>query len=579
MAKFEKHDKIDGYEVLFFIKLGKYAETYRVKNKNGKQRFLKLINPSKLESYQIDKNGNIIEIEVSKHLHHNNICEYVSDGNIIKNGQKLYYITYNYISGETVSQKCIREQKCSVYDAKHIAIGVLNALDYLHNLYEPIIHNEITSLNTMVDMVSEEETPKLIDFGASQFLKETTQIPIIEGLNPFYLAPERFKGVCSTKTDLYSVGVLLYHLIFGQTPWLTDLSRIEEKDRIETIIKKKREPLKILDTDIFELDEQLINTIEKATCFDEEKRFQTAKEFIQALNGEIKISGGNNCDMQSLHKIEKKGNGFSDIAGMNDLKTQIKEDLIDMLQNPEPYKEMGLNLPNGILFYGPPGCGKTFFAEKLAEEVGSNYMYISCSDVASPYIHGGQTKIAEIFSDAQKNAPSILFLDEIDALLTDRKEQHNVSESGEVNEFLTQMNNCGERGIFVIGATNQPEKIDKAALRGGRLEKQYYIANPDFESRCSLFELYLKNRSELGIDYKALAKSTDGLVSVDIKLITDVAARKAIHMNKKKITETILEDVIASFQPTVSKAEIKRYENLRDLMRGNNKTNMPHIGY
>ena len=102
-----------------------------------------------------------------------------------------------------------------------------------------------------------------------------------------------------------------------------------------------------------------------------------------------------------------------------------------------------MSIPNGLLFYGPPGCGKTFFAERFAEEIGCNYMYVLCSDVASPYIHGGQEKIANLFEEARKNAPTILFLDEVEAMIMDRSKHNNVSEQGEVNEFLGQLNNCG----------------------------------------------------------------------------------------------------------------------------------------
>ena len=122
--------------------------------------------------------------------------------------------------------------------------------------------------------------------------------------------------------------------------------------------------------------------------------------------------------------------------------------------------------------------------KNFAEEAGIHYRYIKCSDVASPYIHGGQGKIAAIFDDARKNAPTILFFDEIDAMIKDRSRQTNVSEAGEVNEFLAQLNNCGQNGVLVIGATNKPDRnMIKLALRAGRLELKYYIPQPDKETR------------------------------------------------------------------------------------------------
>ena len=172
-----------------------------------------------------------------------------------------------------------------------------------------------------------------------------------------------------------------------------------------------------------------------------------------------------------------------------DLKEQLRSDVIDLLQAPEQAKALGLSIPNGLLFYGPPGCGKTFFAEKFAEEAKINYQYIKCSDVASPYIHGGQDKIAAIFDNARKNAPTILFFDEIDAMIKDRSKQDNVSMAGEVNEFLAQLNICGQDGVLVIGATNKPNEIDEAALRAGRLELKYYIPQPDLPTRTAIFEI------------------------------------------------------------------------------------------
>ena len=217
-----------------------------------------------------------------------------------------------------------------------------------------------------------------------------------------------------------------------------------------------------------------------------------------------------------------------------------------------------------IIFFGPPGCGKTFFAEKLAEEIGSNYMYVKCSDVASPYIHGGQGKIAALFDEARENAPTLLFLDEVEAMITDRSRQNNVSESGEVNEFLAQLNNCGEDRVTVIGATNKPDLIDEAALRSGRLALHYYIPQPNFEARKQLFEIQLKNRPiDFGIDYDKLAKLTDNYSCADIKDIVDNAAGCARH-EKVNITQALLEKACVELKSHLTLDAIKRHEAIRD---------------
>ena len=254
---------------------------------------------------------------------------------------------------------------------------------------------------------------------------------------------------------------------------------------------------------------------------------------------------------------------------MTALKEQLQSDVIDLIQDPQQAKELGLSMPNGLLFFGPPGCGKTFFAEKFAEEAGFNYRYIKCSDVASPYIHGGQEKIAAIFDEARENAPAILFFDEIDAMIKDRSKHNNVSEAGEVNEFLAQLNNCGEDGVLVIGATNKPDEIDEAALRAGRLEFKYYIPLPDAETRASIFEInLLKRKCDFGIDYEKLASLTENYISADIKMIIDNAARLTFRRKLGKITQQILEEVIANSKPSISSDIIKKHEEIRDKFLG-----------
>ena len=224
-----------------------------------------------------------------------------------------------------------------------------------------------------------------------------------------------------------------------------------------------------------------------------------------------------------------------------------------------------MSIPNGLLFYGPPGCGKTFFAERFAEEIGCNYMYVLCSDVASPYIHGGQEKIANIFEEARKKAPTILFLDEVEAMIMDRNRHNNVSEQGEVNEFLGQMNNCGAEGVMVIAATNEPTLIDPAALRAGRLDLKYYIAQPDYDVRKELFRVSLKGRNtDLGIDYDKLAKMTENRVSADITLIVDTAARQVFKDKRPMITQDDLEKAINGVPPSVSLDKIRKCEKMRD---------------
>jgi transitional endoplasmic reticulum ATPase len=150
---------------------------------------------------------------------------------------------------------------------------------------------------------------------------------------------------------------------------------------------------------------------------------------------------------------------------MNELKAQLKLDVIDAYTIQKNTQNMALTLPNGMLLYGPPGCGKTFFAKHFAEEVGFNFMLATPSTLKSRYINATEENIAKMFEEAEKNAPTIIFIDEINELFPNRdSDAHEMAKSA-VNEMLAEMDRTGEKGIFVIGATNYPDMIDPAMLK------------------------------------------------------------------------------------------------------------------
>ena len=166
-----------------------------------------------------------------------------------------------------------------------------------------------------------------------------------------------------------------------------------------------------------------------------------------------------------------------------------------------------------------------------------------------------------------------MFFDEIDAMIKDRSKHNNVSEAGEVNEFLAQLNNCGQDGVIVIGATNKPNEIDEAALRAGRLELKYYIPQPDFNTRMELFRINLqKRKTDFGINYDKLATLTDNYISADIRLVVDTAARLVFRRHEDKITMAILEEAIAGTKPSITLDMIKKHEAIRDAFEGNHPT-------
>lgn len=590
---FKKNDKIGTYTVAFPHKQGAYAETYRVKDTSGKTRFLKLINYSKLNRNQIDDNGRVIEVEIAKQLHHHNLCQYVDSDNMMMNGSQYAWFVTEFVSGETLSQRIIRDDEISVYEIKTIAKAVLSALSFLHSQPIPVIHNEVTIQNVFLNLVGELQDLKLIDFGYARFLNQSPVKPNLDELNPFYLAPERFSGVCSVQTDLYSVGAMMYHLLYGELPWFLDVSSKRGQDVIDSILAERDKELTLTKEDKYELDDQLLNVIAKSLSYDSEDRFQCADEFIKAIDGEVKIERqstkrkilsqqqSDNTPVSSA--IKKKGEGFAAVAGMEELKQQMREEVIEPLHNPEEYHRYGVTIPNGMLLYGPPGCGKTFFAKHFAEEVGFNFMCITPATLKSRYVNATQENIAKMFKEAEENAPTVIFIDEMNELVPNRDDGnvHEMSRSA-VNEMLAQMDRTGEKGIFIIGATNYPNMIDPAILRAGRLDKKYYIGVPDIEARIALFRLYLKKRPyDFGLDYHQLADMTQGYVSADIQLIVNDASRNALRQHSK-ITMELLKVAITNTAPSLSNNELRKYERIRAMMNGEEmkkSDDRPRIGF
>lgn len=592
--QFNKNDKIASYTVAFPHKQGSYAETYRVKDANGKTRFLKLINYSKLNRNQIDDNGCVIEVEIAKQLRHPNLCKYIDSGNLMLNGGQCAYLVTEYISGETLSQRIIRDGDLSVYEIKQIAKAVLSALSYLHQLPEPVIHGEVTIQNVLLNLVGSIGGLKLIDLGHARFLNQKPAKPNLSELNAFYLAPERFAGVCQVQSDLYAVGVMMYQLLYGTLPWFIDISRIKNTDKADAILTERDKELDLPQIEKYELDAQLVNCILKALSYDVEDRFQTADNFIKAIDGNViierqstkrKILSSELPTLSDAIKISspKKGEGFTAIAGMDELKEQLREEVIEPLHNPKEYERYGVTIPNGMLLYGPPGCGKTFFAKHFAEEVGFNFMCITPATLKSRYVNATQENIAKMFKEAEEKAPTIIFIDEINELVPNRESDiHEMSRSS-VNEMLAQMDRTGERGIFIIGATNNPHTIDPAILRAGRLDKKYFIGAPDKNARKALFKLYLEKRPyDFGIDYEELAVRTENYVSADIQLIVNDAARNALKQHSR-ITMTLLFAAIQSTRPSLNIEEMKRYEKIRAKMTNElserQKNEHPRIGF
>jgi len=584
------NENIGSYKVIFSLKKESYYEMLRVTGDHNEKYFMRLINLAKLSGLQFENESHAVsEIEIARGISHANIMKLVDAGETIVDGQRYAFAVSDFFPGEMLIDKLAREHICTIYEVKHIVTGILNALKYLHSSKHPIIHNGISPRSIMLDLGASTPIPKIMDFGHARVLDNQNRRCYMSGLSPFYMAPEMFKGLYSTRTDLYAVGTLMYQMIFGFLPWQVDLTKVPTREIEKVVLEARKTPLPIPDINVFELDDQLLNIIAKSLNQDVDERFQSADEFLKALTGEVIVQGGKyeKFDVSPKpaeeKKVEKKrvGNGFADVAGLDMLKQRLQDEVIDLIKSPEKYKKLRVKIPNGILLYGPPGCGKTFIAEKFAEELGCNYMYVHCSDVASPYIHGGQEKIAALFQQARENAPTVLFLDEIDAMLTDRSRHTNVSESGEVNEFLTQLNNCADEQIIVVGATNKPTMIDPAALRTGRMDIKIYVPAPSEAEREALLRLQLKGIASNDIDYNKLAKLTKGYVSKDICVLVNKAALISAKQDKESIEMWAMMKAIETCKnelPSVSEEELLNHEQIRNKFESKKQTRRP-IGF
>jgi transitional endoplasmic reticulum ATPase len=242
---------------------------------------------------------------------------------------------------------------------------------------------------------------------------------------------------------------------------------------------------------------------------------------------------------------------WDDVAGMRELKLTLENDIIMPFLEPEIYKRYRVPLPNGILFYGPPGCGKTFIARKLASMMHFNFIELKPSDLASIYVHGTQGKIGETFRQAADEGPTLLFFDEIDAFIPSRGQGLDQHYSAEVNEFLSQMNECADRQILVIGATNYLSRVDVAVRRPGRFDKKIYVGPPDLEARIEAVKLYMKGRPQEEIDFFRLLADKERYSFADLELVVNESARDALQ-TRQPIASQHIEEVFARLPPSIT---------------------------
>ena len=559
MTRLPEFTPFGDYTIHRFIKAGLFNDSYIVKDAQGTSFFMKFFDVSRMPDKML-VDGVVEEIVHARRISHPSIIRYVADGSGKINGRECPYLITKFFEGKLLSEVLREGRKFTAAEAKSILIPILEGLVYLHDDLD-LNHNDLSPRNILLESTPDGVTPKIIDLGHTHGdLNGPVPFPM-EDLNLFFVAPEALKDTFNEKSDIFSLGAILFTMLTGQEPWHCHIGAHDSfYSRKISIGRARQNALEYPKGATY--DPELDAVIDVCLDFDPAQRpdaavlLKTLTEDFSPAEITLKEDSAPQPDptqepanqpredqvsLQAQKNLAGHG-GFADVAGMNDLKQELLRRVIWVLQDKEKAAKYRLLPPNGMLLYGPPGCGKTFFAKKFAEESGFNYYLVNGSDLGSTYIHGTQGKIADLFKKAAENAPSVICFDEFDSFVPARGSDSARNRAEEVNEFLSQLNNCAERGIFVIGTTNRIDMIDPAVLRKGRMDLKYEIPAPDPETRRAMFALHLKGRPTTeDIDLNRLALLSDGYASSDIAFVVNESAMVAA-LADEPISQQILEE-------------------------------------
>ncbi|EOD00914.1 ATP-dependent zinc metalloprotease FtsH [Caldisalinibacter kiritimatiensis] len=246
---------------------------------------------------------------------------------------------------------------------------------------------------------------------------------------------------------------------------------------------------------------------------------------------------------------------FDDVAGLDEIKEELQE-IIDFINHSEKYLKMGATIPKGVLFHGPPGTGKTLLAKAVAGETNSTFLYSSGSEFVEKYVGVGAKRIRNLFEKAKKEAPSIIFIDEIDAIGSKRNSDSNNEKDQTLNQLLVEMDGFNKNNtIIVIGATNRLDLLDEALLRPGRFDRHMYVGNPNVKAREEILKVHTKNKPlDSSIDIKDIAKKTHGFSGAQLANIANEAAIIAVRKEKSKID---INDFNSAIERCIAGLELK----------------------
>lgn len=294
------------------------------------------------------------------------------------------------------------------------------------------------------------------------------------------------------------------------------------------------------------------------------------KKMMGSMNNETnKTLGFGKVKTKNLEDVTGKKVTFKDVAGCDEEKAELEE-LVEFLKDPQKFTDLGARIPKGVLLVGPPGTGKTLLAKAVAGEAGAPFLSISGSDFVEMYVGVGASRVRDLFSQAMKKSPAIVFIDEIDAVGRHRGAGTgggNDEREQTLNQLLVEMDGFGTNsGVIVIAATNRPDVLDPALLRPGRFDRQITVNRPDCQGREDILKVHSRNKPIApDVDLKEIAKSTIGFTGADLENLLNEAALLAARHHKKAITNIEIQDASTRVQMGTEKKSHKYSKKAKKL--------------
>lgn len=258
--------------------------------------------------------------------------------------------------------------------------------------------------------------------------------------------------------------------------------------------------------------------------------FSTKPEEEEVSEGRVRASW-QGAEAEAPAEIERPQITFNDVGGMDGLKEEVRLKIIYPLTHAEMFKAYGKTVGGGILMYGPPGCGKTHLARATAGEVKASFIAVGIHEVLDMWIGNSERNLHQLFEQARRNAPCVLFFDEVDALGASRMDMKTSAGRHLINQFLSEMDGvkASNEGVLILGATNAPWHLDSAFRRPGRFDRILFVPPPDIAARAGILRLQLRGKPVEDVDVDIVAKKADGFSGADLKAVVDVAIENKLR--------------------------------------------------